>query len=83
MKTLYRYHNMKVEKHRLTKDCVLSEELENLHGILYRCRICLPNCKCYPHDFYGYRTLKEAKLEAIETVRQEIYTRQGWLKKVL
>ena len=72
--TLYRFFNMELQKHKITKDCMPSEHLINFHGTLYRCR-------CKDHDIYGYRTREEAKREEIETVRKEIYDRQQWLKK--
>lgn len=72
-KTLYRYFNMKLEKHRITKECMPQVELRNHHGVLFRCR-------SGDHDLYGYATLQEAKKEEIETVEKGIYDRKEWLK---
>ena len=72
-KTLYRYYNMVLEKHRITEKCVPQIELENTHGVLFRCRC--------GGDHYGYANQWAAKHEEIETVKREIYNRQEWLKK--
>lgn len=73
-KILYKFFNMKLEKHEIKENCFPQIELENVFGVLFRCR-------CDKHDVYGYATRQEAKAEEVSVVKQEIYDRTDWLKK--
>jgi len=73
--TLYRYDvNRRINKHKITKECCPQVEVEYPYGLLFRCRC--------GGDNYGYASLKEAKLEAIQWAKQEIYDCTEFIKKL-
>lgn len=75
-KKLYRYFDKRMEKHEIKKECVPQVCLENEYGTLWRCRT-------GAHDYYGYASFKEAKLEEIDHAKKEIYEWKEWLEKLL
>jgi hypothetical protein len=73
---LYRYNAQhKIEKHPITKKCVIEKELDKDFGAtLHRCRSC-------GGDFYGFKYMRDATREHIEDVRLEIWQLGQWLKE--
>lgn len=76
-KILYAYDlHMSLNKHSVGADCITTISYSSSDGVRWRCR-------GEDHDFYGYATLREAKLEEIKQTRLEIGARENWLKKLL
>lgn len=76
-KMLYAYDlHMALNKHSVGADCVVEVVARESDGVRWRCR-------GQGHDFYGYATLREAKLEEIKQTRLEIGARENWLKQLL
>lgn len=77
-KFLYRMNSSfdKIEKHELGEECMPQLIDRYQYGSLYRCKT-----NSF-HDHYGYLTREEAKLEAIQLIKQELSRLNQLLKEL-
>lgn len=84
-KILYRYFGRNLEKHKVSSECMPQVEVDNQYGVLFRCRCYKPYPFIAPpenHDIYGYAHLREARAEAIDNAKLEMYDLSQFVKKL-
>ena len=74
-KTVYHYDHKRLEKHKLTEDCLIEVVEESSEWTRLRCR-------SSGHDIYGFAMQKEAKRFEIQQTKQRIFWEQEWLEKL-